>query len=105
MPDVVTSHNPAEHRYEAHLDGELAGFAALRARPTRWSIFTHTEVDPTLRGARASARPWRGSLSTTYAPPGTREVLPLCPFIKGWIGKHPDYAGPRPRVARISATD
>jgi predicted GNAT family acetyltransferase len=22
---------------------------------------------------------------------GTRKVLPLCPFIKGWIGKHPDY--------------
>ena len=22
---------------------------------------------------------------------GTRRVLPLCPFIKGWIQHHPDY--------------
>jgi hypothetical protein len=22
----------------------------------------------------------------------TRRVLPLCPFIKGWIERHPDYA-------------
>ena len=23
---------------------------------------------------------------------GTRTVRPLCPFIKAWIDKHPDYA-------------
>jgi hypothetical protein len=27
MTDVATSHNPEASRYEAHLDGELAGFA------------------------------------------------------------------------------
>ena len=35
MADVETSHNPAEHRYEAHLDGELAGFAAYELTD-RW---------------------------------------------------------------------
>ena len=23
--------------------------------------------------------------------PTGKQVLPLCPFIKAWIGKHPDY--------------
>jgi predicted GNAT family acetyltransferase len=35
---------------------------------------------------------------------GTHEVLPLCPFIKGWIGHHPDYRdlvyGQPPSTAR-----
>ncbi len=30
MTDVVTSHNQEKHRYEAHLDGELAGFVTYQ---------------------------------------------------------------------------
>ena len=90
MADVETSHNPAEHRYEAHLDGELAGFAAYRLAHGL-VIFTHTEVDEKFEGKGVGSALARFALDDVRAD-GTREVLPLCPFIKGWIDKHPEYA-------------
>ncbi|GAA1774875.1 GNAT family N-acetyltransferase [Nocardioides hankookensis] len=89
MADVETSHNPAEHRYEAHLDGELAGFAAYDLTD-RLVIFTHTEVDPKFEGHGVGSALARYALDDVRAT-GTHEVLALCPFIKSWIGKHPEY--------------
>jgi len=90
MADVETTHNPDELRYEAHLDGELAGFAAYQLTD-RLVIFTHTEVDSKFGGLGVGSALARFALDDVRAT-GTREVLPLCPFIKGWIGKHPEYA-------------
>ena len=89
MADVETSHNPAEHRYEAHLEGELAGFAEYQLTD-KLIIFTHTQVDPAFEGKGVGSALARFALDDVRAA-GTREVLPLCPFIKGWIGKHRDY--------------
>ena len=89
MADVETSHNPAEHRYEAHLDGELAGFAEYQLTD-KLIIFTHTQVESKFEGKGVGSSLARFALDDVRAT-GTREVLPLCPFIKGWIGKHPDY--------------
>ena len=103
MADVVTSHHPAEHRYEAHLDGELAGFAEYQLTD-KLIIFTHTEVDSAFEGKGVGSALARFALDDVRAS-ATREVLPLCPFIKGWIGKHPEYAD-LVHVARTStATD
>ena len=90
MADVETSHNPSAHRYEAHLDGELAGFAEYQLTDTL-VVFTHTEVDDRFEGRGVGSALARFALDDVRAR-GERQVLPLCPFIKGWIGKHPDYA-------------
>src|SRR6478609_9677252 len=90
MADVETTHNPDELRYEAHLDGELAGFAEYQLTD-RLVIFTHTEVDSKFEGKGVGSALARFALDDVRAA-GTREVLPLCPFIKGWIAKHPAYA-------------
>ncbi len=90
MADVVTSHHPAEHRYEAHLDGELAGFAEYQLTDAL-VVFTHTEVDSAYEGHGVGSALARAALDDVRAS-GSRRVLPLCPFIKGWIGKHPEYA-------------
>lgn len=90
MADVETSHNPAEHRYEAHLDGELAGFAAYDLTD-RVVVFTHTEVEPKFEGHGVGSALARFALDDVRAT-GTHRVLALCPFIKGWIEKHPEYA-------------
>lgn len=89
MTDVVTSHNPEAHRYEAHLDGEPAGFAEYQLSD-RLIVFTHTEVDQRFEGRGVGSALARYALDDVRAG-GTHRVLPLCPFIKGWIGKHPDY--------------
>lgn len=89
MTDVVTSHNPQASRYEAHLDGELAGFAEYQLTDAL-VIFTHTEVDEKFEGKGVGSALARAALDDVRAQ-GSRKVLPLCPFIKGWIGKHRDY--------------
>ena len=89
MAEVETSHNPAEHRYEAHIDGELAGFAEYQMTD-KLVVFTHTEVGDAYEGRGIGSALARYALDAVRAE-GRHEVLPLCPFIKGWIGKHPDY--------------
>ena len=89
MSDVVVQDNPAEARVEARVDGELAGFAAYVDREAT-RVFTHTEVDPAYGGQGVGGAIARGALDGARA--SGRSVVPLCPFIKGWIEKHPDYA-------------
>ena len=90
MTDVETTHNPAEHRYEARLDGELAGFAEYQLTD-HLVVFTHTEVDDAYEGKGVGSALARFGLDDVRAD-GGRRVLPLCPFIKEWIGRHPDYS-------------
>jgi predicted GNAT family acetyltransferase len=75
-------------RYEIRVDGELAGFAEYRLRPGR-IVFTHTEVDGAFEGQGVGSALARGALDDARAK--GLAVEPLCPFIKGWIDKHPDY--------------
>jgi predicted GNAT family acetyltransferase len=89
MTDVVTTNNPERTRYEAHIDGELAGFAEYKLTE-RLVVFTHTEVDDRFAGRGVGSALARFALDDVRAA-GERKVLPLCPFIKGWIEKHPDY--------------
>ena len=89
MSDVVVTDNPEQHRYEAHVDGELAGFSEYHL--TRSSIvFTHTEVDPAFEGKGVGGALARHALDEVRTE-GTHRVMPLCPFIKAWIGRHRDY--------------
>ncbi|HEX2312263.1 MAG TPA: GNAT family N-acetyltransferase [Thermomonospora sp.] len=83
------SENAGESRYEIRVDGRLAGFAEYRTRDGA-RVFTHTEVDPEFEGRGLGGALARGALDDVRSK-GLRAV-PLCPFIKGWIERHPDYA-------------
>ena len=86
--DLEVADNPDEHRYEARADDAVLGFAAYRLRPGLIA-FTHTEVDPKLEGQGAGAKLARGALDD--ARERGLAVLPFCPFINGWIERHPEY--------------
>ena len=90
MSDVVTTHNPDQHRYEARIDGELAGFAAYRLDDDL-VVFTHTEVDDRFGGRGVGSALAREGLDDVRAH-GSGRVRAECEFIAGWIDKHPDYA-------------
>ena len=81
--------NPAEHRYEIHVDGTLAGFSAYRRRPGA-VVFTHTEIDPSYEGKGLGSVLARRALDDVRAR--GLGVMPLCPFINGYIQRHPEYA-------------
>ncbi len=89
MTDVTVTNNPDERRYEAQLVGELAGFAEYQLTH-ELIVFTHTEVDPAFEGQGVGGALARYALDDVRAQ-GTHQVMPLCAFIKAWIGKHPDY--------------
>ena len=90
MADVVTSHNSDEHRYEARVDGELAGFVEYRQSVGLVNL-VHTEVDDRFEGQGIGSALARFALDDLRAE-GSNRVVATCPFIVSWIGKHPDYA-------------
>jgi predicted GNAT family acetyltransferase len=78
---------PERSRYEAHVDGALAGWAEYRDHGDE-RTFTHTEV--TLEGRGVGGALARAALDDVRAR-GLRAV-PMCPFIAAWIRRHPEVA-------------
>ncbi|MFE1168080.1 GNAT family N-acetyltransferase [Nocardiopsis sp. NPDC058789] len=80
---------PERRRYEVTTDGEVAGFAEY-ILTDELITFTHTEIDPAYEGRGLGSILVRAALDDVR----TRElaVLPLCPFVKEWIGRHREYA-------------
>ncbi|WP_017936235.1 GNAT family N-acetyltransferase [Nocardioides sp. Iso805N] len=89
MSDVEVRNNPAENRYEAWLDGELAGIAVYGLGPST-VVFLHTEVEDKFGGQGVGGALAKGALDDVRAD-GRHDVIPLCPFIKSYIEKHPEY--------------
>lgn len=89
MSDVATSHNPQDSRYEARVDGELAGFAEYELGDGLVT-FTHTEVDDRFEGQGVGSALARYALDDVRAE-GARRVRPECPFIARWISRHAEY--------------
>lgn len=84
---------PEASRFELRLSGRLIGLAAYRLRGDR-IVFTHTEVDEAHEGEGFGSMLAEGALAD--ARRRGLEVVPLCPFIAHYIGRHPEH---RPLVA------
>ncbi len=86
MTDIVD--NNAAHRYELDIDGHIA--AAYYELSGNVITFTHTEVPTELGGKGIGSKLVKGALDQVRAR-GLR-VVAQCPFVKAYIGKHPEYA-------------
>jgi predicted GNAT family acetyltransferase len=82
------TNNAAQNRYEIRLDGSLVGFAEYRLRGGR-VIFSHAEIDPSHERQGLGGKLARGALDEVRAT--GRTAVALCPFIKAYIDKHPEY--------------
>jgi predicted GNAT family acetyltransferase len=80
---------PDRRRFEASIEGELAGFARYVRLPDR-VVFTHTEVDPAFEGRGVGSALAKGALDAMRA--GGARVEARCPFIAAYITRHPAYA-------------
>jgi predicted GNAT family acetyltransferase len=101
MADVVVTDRPGQSRYEAWVGDTLAGFAQYQLT-SELIVFTHTEVDDAFEGQGVGSALVQQALDHVRAG-GSRKVLPLCPFVKGWISRHRDdadlvYGAPASRV-------
>lgn len=80
---------PDANRYEI-TDGErVLGFASYQRRGYT-VVFTHTEVDPDAGQDGLGSTLVRGALDDVRNHGGS--VVARCPFVRGWIERHPEYA-------------
>lgn len=88
-PARVVTEVPDRHRYEITYGGALAGYAVYHRRGGR-AFFVHTEIDLAFEGHGLGSALVGGALD---AERGRGEpVVPLCPFVRAFIDRHPDYA-------------
>ena len=88
QPPVV-SDNPARHRFEATLDGQLAGHAEY-VRSGTLLDFTHTSVGHEFEGRGVASALIRAALDTVRER--GEQALPHCPFVRAYIQQHREYA-------------
>lgn len=88
MSDIAIADHPEASRYEALSDGQVAGYLEHHEADGT-VVLPHTEVDPAFSGRGV------GSLLARHALDDARErglrVVPTCPFVAGYIERHPEY--------------
>lgn len=85
---VIVTDNTEASRLEIHADGDVAQLL-YRTRAGRL-VLIHTEVPDSLGG-----RGLGGQLVVGAIGKATHEgltIVPLCPFARGWLERHPDDA-------------
>jgi len=82
------ANNEAERRWQARLDGELAGYAEYRAGRGR-IVFTHTVVEPRFEGRGVGTGLARAALDAAVA--SGQRIVPYCPFIGAYLRRHHEY--------------
>ncbi|HEY4314913.1 MAG TPA: GNAT family N-acetyltransferase [Actinomycetes bacterium] len=89
LGDVVVLDHEAAHRFEIWVGDDLAGFLKYRADGPSHA-FDHTEVEPRYEGHGLAAR------LVTEALDAARDrgwaLLPYCPYVREFLGKHREYA-------------
>ncbi|WP_329051469.1 N-acetyltransferase [Amycolatopsis sp. NBC_01488] len=88
MTETRVVDNPGEDRYEIWADEKLAGFARYDLRGDR-TVFTHTEIDDAFAGQGLGKVLASGALDDVVAK--GRTIVPVCPFIAGYLRKNPGY--------------
>jgi predicted GNAT family acetyltransferase len=78
--------NKAAGQFELHVDGELA---ILIYRIHKGKLFLmHTEVPESLEGHGYGSA--LAEYAFQYAAQNALPVVVYCPFVKAWLGKHPE---------------
>jgi len=84
-PAVV--HNASNQRFEMDVDGQLS---VLEYTFKNHRLFLmHTEVPPTLQSQGLGTTLAHAALE--YARQNDLTVVAICPFVKEYVGSHPEY--------------
>lgn len=84
----VVTDNPAQSQFEIHVGGERAGLVQYTRHGDTLTLI-HTEVSDKFQGMGLASELARAVLDS--ARERGLAVLPYCPYMAGWIRKHPDY--------------
>jgi predicted GNAT family acetyltransferase len=95
--EVVVAEHPEEQRYVVTVDGREAGELQYHVRGEQIAL-THTGVDPAFGGRGLAGRLVRVALDD--AREKGRGVLPFCPYVAGYLRRHPDDVDLVPEARR-----
>jgi predicted GNAT family acetyltransferase len=84
---LVVTDAPERMRYEADLDGALAGILEYKVKQDRIALI-HTEVPPQFEGHGVAAAITKFALDDARKR-GLR-VLALCPYVRRYLETHPE---------------
>jgi predicted GNAT family acetyltransferase len=87
--EPTVRNDPEDNRYEIREGDQLLGISAYQRRGNTL-VFTHTEVDSDSGHSGLGSTLVRAALDDVRRQ--GEKVVPLCPFVRGWIDRHPDYA-------------
>lgn len=96
MPEespITVRNAPGRRRYELVDGGEVVGSAHYRAFGARSGpqrIVFHTEVASSHEGQGLGSRLARHAVEDIID--AGMKVVPVCPYLKKWLGRHPEYA-------------
>jgi predicted GNAT family acetyltransferase len=85
---VTVADNPMESRYEAQIDGVLVGVSQYELTADT-IVFLHTVVRQENEGQGVGGAIARFALDDARAR--GLQVRPLCPYIRAWLARHPEY--------------
>lgn len=86
---VTVRRNDAESRYEVLVDGQVAGRLTYLEMEGAL-VLDLTRVDPAFSGRGLASRLVEGALADARA--AGRRIVPMCPYVTGWLRSHPDQA-------------
>ena len=87
--DTTVTRSDERERFEATVDGELAGYSEFRLGEGRIE-FTHTEVDDAFEGQGVGSALVSEALDQVRAE--GLEVVASCEFVRSYIERHQEYA-------------
>jgi hypothetical protein len=80
---------PARERFEARdAGGALAGVLTYQVTG-QIVAYTHTKVEPAFEGHGVGSALARAAMDDARGK--TRTVVPICPFLSGWLDEHQEY--------------
>jgi uncharacterized protein len=86
---VTVRDNADQRRYEALVDGEVAGLLFYRPREGEL-VLVHTQVEEGFAGQGIGSRLIAAALDDIRAR-GLR-IVPICRFVRAYLERHPEHA-------------
>lgn len=84
-------HNRGQQRFEAWIEGRLAGEITYALLPGDVADLNHTFVNESARGTGLAGRLARFAFDEVRAG-AEWKIRPTCPYVIGWSERHPEYA-------------